>query len=256
MNQLLILQKKSIDLVKKGDWESALETNLEILKDNPDHVSTLNRVGFCYLQLNKKNKAKEVYERVLEKERLNPIAKKYLILIKQKGEIKQKQVDAFEDFVEEPGKTKIVSLGRLAGASVLSELSVASSCVLKPKGRYVTVLTQGHEYIGSLPEDISVHLSQLIKTGNEYACVIRSVSKQECTVFIKEKSQSPENKHVPSFPMYNRSAQADADEDILVSDMIDTDDVLTIVEKDIEIEDDDDLAEALPPDVLVKVVEE
>lgn len=256
MNQLLVLQKKAIDLVKVGDWQKALEQNEEILQFYPDHVPTLNRVGFCYLQLNNKPKAKEIYQRVLQKERLNPIAKKYLQVLMQKGDIKHKPVDAFEDFVEEPGKTKIVSLDRLAGVQILSELSVASRCSLKPKGRYVTVLNQSQVYIGSLPEDISRHLSLLIKTGNEYTCVIRSVSKQECSVFIKEKYKSEQNAHTPSFPLYHRSATVESDDHVFIGEMME-DESFSNPEKEIEAEEDsDEMPEALPPDVLGKVMEE
>lgn len=258
MNQLLILQKKSIDFAKNGDWDSAVQTNQEIIEQNPADIGALNRLGFCYVQLGKKDEAISTYQKVLEIEKVNPIAKKYLDLLKQNIKVKRQQKNVYEDFVEEPRKTKMISLDRLAGPKVLSNLSVALLCVLKTKGRYVCVQTEDGEYIGSLPEDISLHLSQLIKTGNEYLCLIRSVSKTECVVFIKEKVVSEENKHTPSFLAQSKSAQLDPDEDVILPDLLDADGDI-VREKEVEADDDGDeeiLGEQLPPDLLGKVDEE
>lgn len=258
MNQLFLLQKKSIDFAKNGNWDSAAQTNLEILQQSPQDVAALNRLGFCYVQLNKKDEAMSTYQKVLEIEKVNPIAKKYLDLLRQNIKVKRQQTNVYEDFVEEPRKTKIVALDRLAGPKVLSNLSVALLCVLKTKGRYVCVQTEDGEYIGSLPEDISLHLSQLIKSGNEYLCLIRSVSKQECVVFIKEKVVSEQNKHIPSFFAQNKSAQLDPDEDVMLPDLLDSDTEL-VREKEAESEDENEeetMGEQIPSDLIGKVDEE
>ncbi|MEO8581844.1 MAG: tetratricopeptide repeat protein [Patescibacteria group bacterium] len=259
MNQLQYLQKKSIDFAKTGDWESAAKTNQDIIEQSPQDVGALNRLGFCYIQLNKKEEAMSTYQKVLTIEKVNPIAKKYLDLLKQNIKVRRQQTNVYEDFVEEPRKTKIVSLDRLAGSKVLSKLSVAMLCTLKTKGRYVCVQTEDEEYIGSLPEDISFHLSQLIKTGNEYLCLIRSVSKQECVVFIKEKFVSDENKHTPSFFVHSKFSQIDQDEDVILPDLMDQEVGLERGEKEAESEEDGDeeiMNEQLPSDILGKVSED
>ena len=220
-------------------------------------MATLNRLGFCYLQLDRRDDALNTYKKALEIEKLNPIAKKYLDLLKQNIKVKPQRTALSEDFVEEPRKTKIIHLDRLAGGNVLAKLAVATPCVLKTKGRYVCVQTFDGEYVGSLPEDISMHLSQLIKTGNEYVCLIRSVSKQSCVVFIKEKVVSPENKHIPSFLIQSRP-QSDTDEDMVISDLMDQESGIE-GEKEIEPEEegeDEGMREQLPPDILGKVMEE
>lgn len=258
MNQLLLLQKKSIDSAKKGEWETAVQINQEILEQSPQDIGALNRLGFCYIQLGKKDEAIETYQKVLAVEKVNPIAKKYLDLLKQNINVKRQQANVYEDFVEEPRKTKIVSLDRLAGPNVLSNLSVALPCVLKTKGRYVCVQTDDGEYIGSLPEDISLHLSQLIKTGNEYLCLIMSVSKQDCVVFIKEKAVSEANKHIPSFFIQSKSAQLDSDEDVILPDLLDGEGEL-VREKEAENEEEGEeeiSSDQLPPELLGKVTEE
>lgn len=256
MNQLQILQKKAIDYAKNGDWEMARNVNQEIVDERPTDIAALNRLGFCLIQLNKKDDATKTYKRVLEIEKLNPIARKYVDLLKQNIKVKRAQTNVFEDFVEEPRKTKMVHLDRLADPKILSKLSIASACTLKPKGRFVCVQTEDGEYVGSLPEDISLHLSQLIKTGNQYMCIIRSVSKSECVVFIKEKFVAEDNKHTPSFFVQSRSAQTDeVDEDIMLPDLMDQE-ASVEGEKDLETEEEtpeDTMGESLPPDLLDKV---
>lgn len=259
MNQLLHLQKKSIEYAKTGEWEKAMEVNQNILVENPSDIATLNRLGFCYIQLGKKSEAKETYQKVLSLEKVNSIAKKYLDLLNQNVEIQRQQANVFEDFVEEPRKTKIITLDRLADPKILSKLSVALSCSLKPKGRYVCVQTPDGEYIGSLPEDISMHLSQLIKTGNEYLCLIRSVSKSGCIVFIKEKVVSPENKHTPSFLVQVKGTLLDNDEDVILPDMMEPEGGSMEREKELENEEDNDeevISEGIPSDLIGKVDEE
>lgn len=257
MNQMLQLQKKAIEYAKAGEWEKAVEVNQQISEENPNDIAALNRLGFCYIQLNKKSEAIAAYEKVLGLEKVNSIAKKYLDLLNRNVKIQRQQSNVFEDFVEEPRKTKVVPLDRLADPKVLSKLSVALSCVLKPKGRYVTVQTPEGEYIGSLPEDISLHLSQLIKTGNEYLCLIRSVSKQECVVFIKEKFVSEENKHTPSFLVQAKGAQLDADEDVILPDILDQESGIEVkeVEGEEEVEEEILGGEQLPSDLMGKVEE-
>lgn len=257
MNTLSTLQKQAISSAKMSDWSSAIQANQEIIDLEPENVGALNRLGFCFLQVNEKKKAKHAYQKVLEIEKLNTVAKKYLDIIDKDITFKSNTSRSYHDFVEEPGKTKIVQLDRLCEACTLEQLSVATQCSLKPKGRYVTVIGPEGEYIGSLPEDISVHLSQLIKTGNEYDCVIRSVNKNTCSVFIKEKKRSLENQFTPSFFANSKFASIDS-EDVLVADFIvesesDTSDDDASDDND---QDDADSKEQLPADILNDVMTE
>lgn len=251
MNQYNSLSKQAIDLAKQANWQSARDINQQILDLRPDDIAALNRLAFCYLQLDDPTKAKKLYSKVLEIEKLNPIARKYLDLIKQNVKIKPQPAKRFDDFVEEPRKTKIVGLDRLADPKVLHSLSVASECILKPKGRYVCVLTEDGDYVGSLPEDISLHLSKLIKTGNVYLCLIKSASKTAVSVFIKEKEVSEENRHIPSFLTQSR-ADIETDEDVVLTEALDLEDESTTDEKTEESTDDDsdNDSEDLPADVV------
>lgn len=258
-HRTFVLQKQAIEHAKKGEWEQAVEKNKEILSLLPADIPALNRLGFCYIQLQNVKEAKKTYQQVLEIDRLNSVAKKYLTQLDKKGVVKVKNIASVRDFIEEPGKSRVVLLDRLSGAESLNHLPVASALVLKLKGRFITVNTEEGEYIGSLPEDISFHLASLMKTGNEYVCVLRSASKHECSVFIRETYRSPQNQNVPSF-FYNTKKQiGEVDEDLILGEMIDetlTEDVVTEEEPEKTPEDDDvaqESKENIPSDILSDV---
>jgi hypothetical protein len=191
------LESEAINAAKRSDWEAAVAINKSLLESFPSDVNALNRLGFAYLQLQKTRLASQTFQTVLRLEKSNPIA------IKQLANIKAKNITApefgSENFVEEPSKSKIVTLHRLAGKQVLENLSVGQELSFKLKNRFISVETTDKTYLGSLPEDISLHLSGLINNGNRYQALLHSCSGKHCSVFIKEIYQSPANKDYHSF---------------------------------------------------------
>jgi hypothetical protein len=136
---------------------------------------------------------------VLTLDKANTIALKQLANIKKK--IANFPQFSAENFIQEPGIAKIITLHRLAGKNILENLVVGQNLALKPKNRYISVETLDKVYIGSLPEDISARLTILINTGNEYLCQVHSSTYNYCDVFVKETFQSPKNKNHHSFPV-------------------------------------------------------
>lgn len=211
----------AISAAKHQDWSAAMMHNQTLLTQNEADIGALNRLGVAYSQLGQLPEAREIFEKVLEIDKSNVIAKKNL----QKLENNQTPVTPFfstQDFIEEPGKTRTVELHRLAGKDVLENLAVGKSCDLKPKNRYISVETTDGKYVGALPEDISFRLSKLIEGGNTYDCVIRSFSSNHCNVYIKELSRSAQNLFVNSFPAAKTSGTAinDVDAELLIEDDI------------------------------------
>lgn len=199
MQTSLSLKKQAITAAKQGDWQQAVTCNLELLEQEPKDTLALNRLGVAYLQLKREDKAKATFQQVLELDRTNIIAKKHLTAIKNK---RQLHVPSFftQEFIEEPGKTKIVELHRLAGKPVLEALAIGKNCKLKLKQRYISLELAG-QYIGSLPEDISFRLSKLLQTGNTYHCSIHAVAPNHVDVYLKETHRSVRNKNKHSFPI-------------------------------------------------------
>lgn len=210
----------SIAAAKNGDWPSAAELNEAILFQAPNDVPALNRLGLAYLQLSKESEAKKQFQKVLEIDKHNSIAQKQLERIKTNQPFLQPSFSK-NYFIEEPGRTKIVELHRLAGKQVLDTLCVGHSCKLTVKKRYISVETEDNRYIGALPEDISFRLAHLLETGNTYLCTVQSCSNNQCMVYLKELSRSKANLDVHSFPPSKSSLASDGEDRLALFDDLD-----------------------------------
>ncbi|GIK83514.1 MAG: hypothetical protein BroJett025_01360 [Patescibacteria group bacterium] len=240
------LRNLAIKDAKNGDWDQAVEHNLQILELTPENTNALNRLGIAYVQLGKTKDAKQAFTTVLELDKNNKIAAKHL----EKLENNQACIApsfSKSHFIEEPGKTKTVPLFRLAGKNVLDTVSVGKECQLIIKNRFISVEIDG-KYIGALPEDLSFRLTKLINAGNTYDCLIRSCNPKNCDVFLKETFQSEKNVGTHSFPPSKMSLNplSDLDEAVILEENI----PVEIVETDTDTErtfedrldsDDDDL---------------
>lgn len=206
------LRIQAIAAAKNSDWQAAIDSNQEILAEDPNDVNALNRLGLAYLQLGKAKDAKEVFKKTIELDKTNNIAKKQLDRISSK---QSAVMPAFtrEYFIEEPGKTKIVELHRLAGKQVVDKLSSGESCNLVLKKRFISVETENGTYIGALPEDLSFRLSKLISSGNTYSCRVHSTNNKQCSVFLKELTKSKRNQDIHSFPINKSSMNSTSDVD-------------------------------------------
>lgn len=224
MNKLNLLQLKAIKAAKDLNWNAAIEINQQIIDNNNIDLGAWNRLGVAFMQSKKPAKAKKAFEEVLKLDGSNSIAKKHLKAIQQK-KVSNQPLFSREQFIEEPGTTKIVELHRLASKSELEKLAVSQECELKPKGRYISINADKVGYIGALPEDLSFRLAKLMKRGNEYQCFVYSATAKTCKVYIKETVRSKHNENVNSFPlnknmMSSISTLNDIDERFLLEENI------------------------------------
>ncbi len=221
MKKYSALVQDAIAAAKDQEWEKAVEINEEILERDENDLGALNRLGLAYMQLGKPYKSRDAFKQVLEKDKSNLIAKKHLESLKNK----EKSVSALSNtyFIEEPGKTKIVELHRLAQKKVLSKLRVGEACKLvTKKNKYISIETESGKYIGALPDDLSHRLSKLIKRGNEYICLVHSFADNACSVHLRESKTSAKNKDLQSFPSGKAASAAlnIVDEEFLIEDDI------------------------------------
>lgn len=200
------LQTEAVKAAKSGNWEEAAKLNQAIIEENPNDAAAFNRLGIAWLQLKKHSRAKKAFNQALKIDPKNNIAKKNLAKLKNNQAVTP-HIDLSQIFVEEPGKTKIIKLHRLAGKEVLETLSTGDLCHLKVKKRYISVEVN-NQYVGALPEDISFRLTKLMNTGNQYDCYIQSTDHNLCQVYIKETKRSKRNKNIHSFPISGNLAKA------------------------------------------------
>lgn len=221
MKKYAALVQEAITAARDQDWSAAIDLNTEVLERNPGDIGALNRTGLAYLQLGETALAKKAFETVISKDKSNVIAKKHLLNIKKKLVPIVSLNNVY--FIEEPGKTKITELHRLTRKDVLSQLRVGQKCTLTLKNKHISVETEDEKYIGSLPDDLSFRLCKLIERGNEYECLIHTVTENSCSVHIREEKTSPKNKHLLSFPgakVFAPQSTVPMDEEFLIEEDI------------------------------------
>jgi hypothetical protein len=184
-------------------WEDAVKTNLEILRDDPENVDALNRLARSYMEVDQIAKAREISQKVLKIDSVNSIALRCLEKWKslKKGDAKSPSTTiTAESFLEEPGKTKMVDLIHPGDESVLAQLDSGDEVTLLTHPHRVSVSTLDGKYIGRLPDDLAARLRTLIKQGNKYQVLIKTINGRLVRVFIREMEKSQIARDTVSFP--------------------------------------------------------
>ncbi|MBI2600290.1 tetratricopeptide repeat protein [Candidatus Daviesbacteria bacterium] len=203
------LAKLAIDAALDCRWDDALKLNKQILKLDCTNADTLNRLARVYMEMGKNNLAKKYYSEVIKIDPYNPIALKNLKIIKsfKPGGKKDDFIVHTSGttklsaslFLQEPGKTKIVSLLKVAEPQKLSKAYCGMQVMILIKNRKITIIDANENYLGVLPDDISHHLLRLLRGGNKYDLFIKSVKVNGLAVLIKETYRSKRFKNQPSF---------------------------------------------------------
>jgi len=196
------LAQKAIAAALIANWKEAEKLNKELLRENPEDVDALNRLSRALAELGELKKAKKVAEKALRLDPFNTIASKSLsrwkgLRTSDKAPSVISQPDAF---LEEPGKTKMLSLLHLGDAKVIAKLDAGDAVRFTPHSHRISVITLEGKYIGRLPDDISARLRKLISLGNSYKILIKSIGPSEIKVFIREEERAPKMADTPSFP--------------------------------------------------------
>lgn len=195
------LAQKAVAAALAGDWKKAEKINKQIFKNDKSDIDALNRLARAYAEQSNLKKAKETAQKVLKISPFDQIANKSLKRWKglRRGETIVSGPSSAEAFLEEPGKTKMISLLHLGASSILAKLDAGDEVKLAPHKHRISITTLDGKYIGRLPDDIAATLRKLIKSGNKYQTLIKSIETQDVRVFIRETKRSEELKGIPSF---------------------------------------------------------
>lgn len=182
------LAQKAVNLALKGDWQKALEINLQIVSTTPNDLDALNRLARCYSELGDATHALKTTQKVLKIDPQNTIAQK--CLGKWKGVTHNKNhtkgLVSAESFLEASGKTKIVPLLNPGQPSIFANLDSGDEVVLSAYAHKVSVTDKEGKYIGRLPDDVAAKIRGLLKKGVKYQVLIKSVDSNNVSVFIRE----------------------------------------------------------------------
>lgn len=194
----------AIDAALKCNWETAIRANTKILKTHPVDIDCLNRLGKAYLETGDTKKAALFFRKVLKLDKYNPIATKNLARAGSTKQAKRPPAagapNTAANFLEEPGKTRLATLVNVAPPSTLLKQDHADALVLVPKKHTVLIEDSEGNYLGALPDDLGHRLSVLMKGGNRYEAITKSVSKNAITIFLRETYRANKFHNTPSFP--------------------------------------------------------
>lgn len=204
------LKDKAIQAMLLGDWKSATSLNKALLNENPKDIDALNRLAYAFTVLGKIQDARSTYRKVLKLDILNQIAIRNIKKLTEFGPRQiaksMSSVKAVNNtFLEETGKTKIISLVNTAQPKVIALLKTGQKVVIAVKRSKIFIQDQNNQYLGVLPDDIGRRLIKLIKGGNAYEACIKSASEHSVSVFIKETKRAGRYKNQPSFPQMTDS---------------------------------------------------
>jgi tetratricopeptide (TPR) repeat protein len=209
---ITLLEEKAIKAALNNSWELAVNLNEQIINDSPKNTPSLNRLGMAYIKTNQISLAKDIFRKVLKLSPNNPIAIKNLYNIKH--QIKPKKLPTtfrsapkIVNFIEEPGISKIVPLIKQGDPQTMANLEIGQNVILKLSARKIKVFTSNtNEYIGRLPDNLSLSLSKFIKLGYKYQTYVKSINPQSPQIFIQETKRSKRLKGIPSFTINNNNA--------------------------------------------------
>jgi tetratricopeptide (TPR) repeat protein len=196
------LAQKAVSAALSGNWEEAVRLNEELVSNNPNDIDALNRLAKAFAESGKIDSAKKTSKKVLELDPFNTIASKCVNKWSGIGNgHNARSVNLLtEDFIEEPGRTKIVTLMHVGPQQLLNTLDSGDEVKLNPHGHRLSVVTSDGKYVGKLPDDIAARLKSMIKMGNAYSAVIKSISDDQVKVFVRETQSCTQLADVPSFP--------------------------------------------------------
>lgn len=202
-SSLFELERLAINFALSANWEEAIRVNQDILQIEPFNIAALNRLGISYLKSNQIDLAKKEFEQVLKIDQFNTIAKNNLRRSVSKFASSIQQDSPLSNhtfsFIEEPGKSKVITLTNIGEPQVLTNVYTGLEVQLTISARRVKVETSQEKYIGSLPDDISVHLIRLIKAGYKYRTLIKTSDLNHVEVFIQEIKSSKKLRGILSF---------------------------------------------------------
>ncbi len=195
--------KHAITLAMEGRWQEAVDVNRNIIENFPNDVDAYNRLGKALMELGDYVKSKEAYEKALQLDQYNTIAKKNLnrlTLLETASPVATAEKAEPQLFIEEIGKAGVVSLYQISSADRLVKMMAGDKVVLKTQESSLLVESTRGEYLGLVPSKYGQRIVRLMKGGNKYAAAIVSSSENSISIIIKEIYQDPSQVGQVSFP--------------------------------------------------------
>ncbi len=195
--------EQAIQLALESRWREAAALNRSLISMFPSDVDAYNRLGKALMEMGEYHDARTAYQKALEMEPLNTIARKNL----ERLEVRAKAAAAAQGggtrkidpslFIADTGKTGIATL-RAVAPEAFGRLTAGETVEVRPQDNTLAVVTPDGDYVGRLEPKLGLRLLRLIEGGNRYVAAVASLSEQR--VIIREIYQHPGQQGRPSFP--------------------------------------------------------
>jgi len=197
--------RQAIALAMQGRWKEAVAANKSLIESFPNDVDAYNRLGRAYMELGEYSRAREAYNRAMELDPYNIIAKKNLNRLSHLGEGVVGVEDTFhrvepQQFIEETGKAGVVNLYHLAPRERLARMVAGDRVYLKAEGPSLVVQDGSGGYLGQVEPRHGQRLIRLMNGGNKYTATVISAMEEMMTIIIREVYQDPSQVGRLSFP--------------------------------------------------------
>ncbi len=207
--------QEAVDAALAGSWELAVKLNSELAEEYSEDVNVLNRLAHAYAELGQVNKSSNTYKKVLEIDPYNPIAKRNLERLStlRISNIKIKESTRTIDpdlFIEEPGKTKTITVVDLAMPKMLVSLRTGDNVDLNSNKTDVAIISEDNHRLGKLESGWGKEIAEALRLGSQFSAVVKSVkvgknpNNSALTVFLRETKRSHKLAH-PTFPIENNN---------------------------------------------------
>jgi|GEM_PF-678374 len=207
------MSQEAIKAALANDWERALKLNEGLLKKYPDDINIMNRLARSLGETGKVSQARKIYQDVLKLDPYNSIAEKNLHRLstirnygKEDAKSTNSQVQA-DVFLEEPGKTIVVSLTDTAMSKILADLQTGDKVNLVPHRNDVTVVSSDKQRIGKVETEVAKIIANNTRAGSKFDAFIKSIAinsvhkeESKVTIFVREATRSSAVTN-PPFPI-------------------------------------------------------
>ncbi|MBI3397135.1 tetratricopeptide repeat protein [Candidatus Woesebacteria bacterium] len=173
-----------------------------MISQHPGDIDALNRLARAHAELGNIKEAKKTAEKVLSIDQFNKIAQRCFDKWKElkSGPLNGTRPISASIFLEEPGKTKIISLLHPGAENVLAQIETGDELKFITHAHRVNLLAQGGEYVGRLPDDLAAKIKLLLSRGYNYKIITMSADKKEVKIFIRETFRPKDSSDLASFP--------------------------------------------------------